>query len=152
MTARILLLTSLLATPCLAHPGHFEFAADDSGSSSSAAPAVTIEENDGYRYITSNGIPNHQPGSFPNRNNPNSISPQRYQLKVTLNPKPAAQSSESRGTLFGVALNGIVFDPGTAEWWKDDPSLGWHMEAIGGPRNLGLDKINAEVQPSGADH
>jgi hypothetical protein len=54
--------------------------------------------------------------------------------------------------LFGVALNGVVFDPGTAEFWRDDPSLGWRMEAIGGPRDLGLDRSNAHVQPSGAYH
>ena len=45
------------------------------------------------------------------------------------------------GMIIGVALNGVVFDPGTAEFWRDDPSLGWRMEAIGGPRNLGLDRL-----------
>jgi predicted permease len=58
----------------------------------------------------------------------------------------------ARGVLFGVALNGVVFDPGTAEFWRDDPSLGWRMEAIGGPRDLGLDRNNAHVQPTGAYH
>jgi hypothetical protein len=54
--------------------------------------------------------------------------------------------------LFGVAIDGIPFDPGTAEFWRDDRRAGWRMEAIGGPRNLGLDKSNAHVQPNGAYH
>lgn len=148
---RFAILASLLASPCLAHPGHVEFVAGNSGASRTES-AVTIEERDGYRCIVSNGIPNHEPGRFPNRNNPNSIAPQRYQFRVPLTPKSNDEPRESRGALFGVALNGVVFDPGTAEWWKDDPSLGWRMEAIGGPRNLGLDKSNAHVQPSGAYH
>jgi len=44
------------------------------------------------------------------------------------------------------------FDPGTNEWWQDDPRLNWNMEAIGGPRNLGLDASNAHVQPNCAYH
>ena len=113
---------------------------------------VSIELRDGYRWITSNGLPDHKAGQFPNRNNPNSISPQEYKFRVALEPKTSEQPREYRGALFGVAVNGVVFDPGTAEWWRDDPSLGWHMEAIGGPRNLGLDQNNAHVQPSGAYH
>jgi hypothetical protein len=72
---------------------------------------------------------------------------------VPVDPKPNGKATDiHRGGLFGVALNGVVFDPGTAEFWKDDPALGWRMEAIGGPRNLGLDKNNAHVQPNGAYH
>jgi hypothetical protein len=58
--------------------------------------------------------------------------------------------------LFGVALNGVVFDPATAEFWNDDPRGGWNMEAIVPKgvktRNLGLDQNNAHVQPTGAYH
>ncbi len=134
----------IVSSWCSAHPGD--------ASDEPVKPLVRIEVRDGYRYINSNGIPNHRAGQFPNRNNPNSISPQNYQFRVPLDPQTSNASHEVRGALFGVALNGIVFDPGTAEWWKDDPSLGWHMEAIGGPRNLGLDQNNAHVQPSGAYH
>ncbi len=49
--------------------------------------------------------------------------------------------------LFGIALNGVVFDPGTAEWWNDDSSSGWHIEAIGPKQQLGIDANNAHVQP-----
>jgi hypothetical protein len=123
-----------------------------SGADDSAKPSVTIEMRDGFRFITSNGLADHRAGDFPNRHNPNSISPQHYEFRVPLEPKANETATESRGVLFGVALNGVVFDPGTAEWWRDDPSLGWHMEAIGGPRDLGLDQNNAHVQPQGAYH
>jgi len=152
MHRQLCLLAILIPTAaCLAHPGHGDEALA-SGSRSQPDAKVSIEIRDGYRWITSNGLPDHQAGQFPNRNNPNSIAPQEYKFRVALEPKTNDQPREARGALFGVALNGVVFDPGTAEWWRDDPSLGWHMEAIGGPRNLGLDQNNAHVQPSGAYH
>lgn len=132
-----------IASTCLAHAGH---------EHDSSQPLVKINVRDGYRHITSNGLPDHRPRQFPNRNNPNAISPQRYQFRVPLEPRQNETPGEARGALFGVALNGVVFDPGTAEFWRDDRSLGWRMEAIGGPRNLGLDRNNAHVQPHGAYH
>jgi hypothetical protein len=137
---------------CLAHAGHADDVADDARAPA-ARSSVTIETRDGYRHITSNGLPDHAPGQFPNRHNPNAIAAQRYAFRVPLEPKPADAPRElARGTVFGVALNGVVFDPGTAEFWRDDPSLGWRMEAIGGPRDLGLDRHHAHVQPQGAYH
>ena len=55
-------------------------------------------------------------------------------------------------SLFGVAVNGVVFDPGAAEWWRDDRTSGWQYEALGGGRNLGLDREHAHVQPTGTYH
>lgn len=105
-----------------------------------------------YRYIRSDGIPNHQTGQFPNQNNPNTISAQNYVFKVPVNPRYSGSATPMHGYLFGVALNGIPFDPGTAEFWNNDPSSGWNYEALGGFTNLGLDMNNAHVQPSGAYH
>ena len=51
---------------------------------------VSIRISGGYRYITANGIPDHQPGRFPNRNNPNSIRPQNHQYRLTPNPRTNA--------------------------------------------------------------
>jgi hypothetical protein len=51
---------------------------------------------------------------------------------------------------FGVAVNGVVFDPAAAEWWRDDRASGWQYEALGGGRNLGVDGEHAHVQPTGA--
>jgi len=100
--------------------------------------------------IASNGIPNHQPGRFPNRNNPNTISAQSYTFRVPVKPEVAAQPTGSRHAFFGVAVNGVPFEPGTAEFWNYDPSTGWVYEAMSGKINLGLDDSNAHVQPTGA--
>jgi hypothetical protein len=35
-----------------------------------------------------------------------------------------------RGMLFGVALNGVGFDPGTAEFWNNDRRGGWNHAAL----------------------
>ena len=116
-----------------------------------AQPQVKIEVKDGYRYITANGIPNHQTGQFPNRSNPNSISPQRYTFKVPANPKENEQATPLGHQDFGIATNGIPFDPLTAEFWNGNRN--WNIEAIfQGKGSLGIDQANAHVQPTGAYH
>lgn len=115
-----------------------------------ADPKVNIQARGGYRYITSNGIPSHKTGQFPNRNNPNAVSAQRYTFRVPLQPEAADRPTPTGRTLFGVALNGVPFDPGTAEFWRGDRR--WNYEAVGGRINLGLDESNAHVQPTGAYH
>ncbi len=65
----------------------------------------------------------------------------------------AAESDEcAPHRIFGVALNGVPFDPGTARFWKDDPRSGWDYDALSGRINLGFDGSNAHVQPNGAYH
>lgn len=109
---------------------------------------VEITEKDGFRHIKSNGIPNHETGQFPNRGNPNRISTQNYNFKVTLEPKK--NDSPSPAMLFGVAINGVPFDPGTAELWNND--FNWRYEALTGTMDLGIDSSLAHVQPNGAYH
>lgn len=109
---------------------------------------VEITEKDGFRYIKANGIPNHETGQFPNRGNPNRISAQNYNFKTPLDPKKNEKATFA--PLFGVAVNGIPFDPGTAELWNND--FNWRYEALTGSINLGVDSSNAHVQPNGAYH
>ncbi len=111
---------------------------------------ITVEEN--HRRIQANGIPDHAPGAFPNRHNPNRISPQVYDYKVPLHPKIAAKPIPLHMQPFGIAVNGVVFDPFAAEWWHGDPNSGWQYEPHGGAIDLGLDDNNAHVQPNGAYH
>lgn len=113
---------------------------------------VSIKTDGDYRRIQANGIPDHEPGQFPNRNNPNSIAAQHYDYKVPLHPQVAAQPTPFRMQPFGIAVNGVVFDPFAAEWWKRDPNSGWQYEPHGGAIDLGLDSSNAHVQPNGAYH
>lgn len=113
---------------------------------------VTIEERDGFRHISSNGLPDHETGRFPNRGNPNSISEQKLSYRVTLKPTAAEKATPIGMNPFGIALNGIVFDPSAAEFWQRDPNSGWQYEAVNGSINLGLDENNAHVQPNGSYH
>lgn len=114
------------------------------------------EEKRDYRYVTANGIPDHAAGQFPNAHNPNSIGEQQYSFRMPRIPAENARPTPVRRYLFGVALNGVVLDPGTAEFWRNDRRSGWNIEAIAPPGvrtiNLGLDRNNAHVQPSGAYH
>lgn len=121
-------------------------------SAAEAAARIEIDAAAGYRYIRADGLPDHETGRFPNAGNPNSIRPQNYTMRVTLAPRRNAATTPSRVQPFGIAINGVLFDPGTAEFWNNDPRSGWIMEAIGGPRNLGLDRNNAHVQPDGTYH
>ena len=111
---------------------------------------TTVEEREGYRYITSNGIPNHEVGAFPNPGNPNAIRAQSYKFRVPLQPKIAEKPAILRHDLFGVASSGVPFDPATAEFWNNDRR--WNYDALSGKINLGTDINNAHVQPGGVYH
>ncbi len=112
--------------------------------------SITIEG--GSRIIHANGIPDHATGAFPNRNNPNRIAPQDQTFRVPLKPVPATSPSRLGMHPFGVALNGVVFDPAAAEWWNRDRSSGWQYEPMHMEGRLGADENNAHVQPSGSYH
>lgn len=178
-----LLMSLLFPALTLAHPGeHADGNADHANNPATVTPTqkstATIVVRDGYRYITSNGIPNHKTGAFPNKDNPNRISAQKQSFRVTTTPKPADAAAGNHNAnhnannnanhrrpgppaLFGVAINGIVFDPGTAEIWRSGKLVrggppqanDWRYEGIGpnGP-TLGLDANNAHVQPQGTYH
>ena len=165
-----LFVACLVTPPVFAHPGHdqaitgvvpavdavFVAAADE-------RPSVKIEIKGDYRIITSNGLPKHKTGRFPNRGNPNTISAQSYRYRVPAKPQAADKTSSVYGQPFGIALNGVPFDPGTAEVWskqgrtharggphnKDNT---WNYDALSGKINLGIDTSNAHVQPNGAYH
>lgn len=126
------------------------------GGSDLVSPAfenkVTIRISGDKRIIDSNGIPDHLVGKFPRRGNPNSIAPQNYHYEMPLNPKFADKSSPVTMQAFGIAVNGVVFDPNAAEWWQGDRASGWQYEANAGKIDLGLDANTAHVQPTGAYH
>lgn len=112
---------------------------------------VSFVVNSAGRQVEANGIPDHRVGAFPNRGNTNAIAAQGYDIVIPSAPKPTAQATAMRGP-FGIALNGVMFDPGAAEFWRGDPSLGWTYEALGGAVPLGIDENHAHVQPTGAYH
>ena len=121
------------------------------------------------RLLEANGIPEHQVGPFPNRGNPHSIEPQRYRFRLPASPVVGdkttstdysdGQSADTRAGRpgppnrpFGIAMNGVLLDPGTAEFWMGNRSLDWNYEALGGAVGLGLDENHAHVQPDGSYH
>ena len=117
-----------------------------------ANAAAKIKKKGNYRYIESDGIPDHATGKFPNSGNPHSIEKQDHEFRVPRKPEKRRSPTFIGMSAFGVALNGVPFDPATAEYWNRDRSSGWNVEAMGGGMSLGLDQNNAHVQPNGAYH
>lgn len=112
---------------------------------------VKIAVSAEFRTIQSNGWPEYQP-EFPRRGNPNTATPQRYQFRVPVKPEALETPVRRGGFWWGVALNGVPFEPGTGETWNNNPQSGWRYEAGTGFLNLGLDEHHAHVQPTGAYH
>ena len=117
-----------------------------------ASNRVSITQQGDTFVIQSNGIADHRTGSFPNRNNPNRISEQSYTFVVDATPQKAGRITEVRGSSFGVALNGVPFDPNAAEWYQNNRQSGWSYDPFAMNGQLGLDFNNAHVQPTGAYH
>ncbi|MGI9401898.1 MAG: YHYH protein [Rhizobiaceae bacterium] len=128
-------------------------------SSHATSNKVELTESGTYRCMSSNGIPNHGTGTFPNLGNPNSISAQNMRLCVPLNPVKGNSAKPVRGTV-GFALNGIILRPGTTDYYdassprgfSRDRSSGWNLEGLGARNKLGMDSNNAHVDRSGIYH
>ena len=111
---------------------------------------VTVDDVAQTRTIESNGLPNHQTGEFPNEGNPNVISAQDRSWTFTTNPVYTGIANIARTP--GVAINGVKFEPGTAERANCESGEVHAIEAIQDITNLGLDFNNAHVQPTGEYH
>ena len=181
IAAVVLTSVTLLAAPVWAHDGEHEptdpSTPRDAGShvtgkmersreaGTDAPSRAEFEVRDGYRYVTANGVPDHETGRFPNRGNPNVVSEQEYSFRIPLDPAPpkgpineASQITSDRGVLFGIALNGVVFEPATGLNWtlegvrRGGQAGDWVYEAVGGSVDFGVDYANAHVQRTGAYH
>jgi hypothetical protein len=115
---------------------------------------MTVTVSGQVRSIHANGLPDHATGAFPNPNNPNRIGAQSYAFDLPLlGTRAAAPTALVLPQPFGIAINGVLFDPLAAEWYRGDRDSGWTIEAIRPTGTiLGLDQNNAHVQPSGAYH
>jgi hypothetical protein len=114
------------------------------------------------RSLTANGLPDHAVGTFPNSNNPNTISQQLISASSTLTPtlNNTNTITGGAGITSGYVLNGVKIDAATA---GSCDSIGncslisntgnWSIEALGQSSfNFGTDSSNAHVQPNGAYH
>ena len=129
-----------------------------------ATATATWSCSNTLRSIVSNGLPDHTIGTFPNSENPNIITAQKISVSTTLTPtKTNAITTFGPGTTKpGIALNGVVFDPGTAGTCNNSgnscspggaPVGSWTMEALGQSSfKFGTDMNNAHVQPDGVYH
>ena len=119
--------------------------------------------NGSQRILSGNGIPNHEVGTFPNNNNPNTIREINVNKRFTLCPEIISESGlEIVGPALAIAyaINSVKFDPGTAGRCNDlgECSLAqgqgnWNIEALGHDTfNFGDDMNHAHVQPDGAYH
>lgn len=122
---------------------------DSSGWYTGSYGSASITTDGTYRYITSDGLPNHETGNFPNPGNPHTISEQDHSYRVLMNP--VYTGTVTNAPIPGVALNGIPLEPGTAERYQDTE---WAIEAfdVDGTPGLGIDWSNAHVQPDGTYH
>lgn len=111
---------------------------------------VTVTVDGDTRSIQTNAIPDHETGEFPNSGNPNAISEQDlgYEYPVT----GTYTGDATFAMVPGVAVNGVSFEPGTAETVTCDSGEVYRIEALQDLYNLGLDFNNAHVQPGGKYH
>ena len=79
---------------------------------------IDIKQTANTVSIKSNGIPNHETGDFPRRGNPHKMKEQTHILYFTKKPKKTGYTIPSK--FFGVAVNGVMFVPETAECWSPE--------------------------------
>ena len=119
--------------------------------------------DDVNRILSGNGIPNHEVGTFPNTNNPNSISEQNVNEVFSLCPTIVSENGEPVGGPAGAiayAINSVKFDPATAGRCNDQGECSlaqgqgnWNIEALGHETfDFGDDMNHAHVQPNGQYH
>ncbi len=124
--------------------GDYELADADFGT------MVTVTVDGDTRTMTSNSLPNHETGDFPNSGNPNEISEQDLVFEF---PSTGTHTGDATfAQTPGVALNGVTFEPGTAETATCTSGETYRIEAIQELVDLGLDVNNAHVQPGGQYH
>lgn len=159
----------LLQTPVLLSNSTTGVLCDYSDSTPNNSTSVSITSTSSWicsgssRVLSANGIPDHEVGTFPNPNNPNTITAQSVSASYTLTPSEANKATTLGGPAGTIAfvLNGVKVDAGTGGTCNDTGSscdLGqrvgnWSIEALGQSSfNFGTDSNNAHVQPDGVYH
>lgn len=134
----------------------------NSSASVNATATATWSCTTSTRSLTANGLPDHPVGTFPNPDNPNTLSAQSVKRSFTLSPLLTTTATARGGPASpaGIILNGVVIDPNTAGTCDNSGSNcnlaqgtgPWNIEAMGGAFNFGTDSNNAHVQPGGVYH
>ena len=141
----------------------YSSSAFNSSPSVNATATATWSCNTTSRSLKANGLPDHAVGIFPNTDNPNTIAAQNISISLTVTPTATSVITPRTGPTDkpGIALNGIVFDPGTAGTCSNAGTCqqggqavgAWSLEALGQTSfKWGTDTSNAHVQPNGMYH
>lgn len=114
---------------------------------------ATFTAADGKRRVTANGMPAHATGDYPNRHDPVPLRPQRHRLEMPMAPVVAETPVPIAMWLFGIAVNGVPFDP-SGPFWNADGNSGWQFEVLhpAAAVALGIDANRAHTQGRGAYH
>lgn len=117
------------------------------------ASEVAISVDKSRRKVISNGIPRHPVGDYPNSHDPVPLRPQSHHLEMPLTPEKAEKPVPLSMWLFGVAVNGVPFDP-SGPFWNADGSSGWQFEVLHPQASvaLGIDVNRAHTQGRGMYH
>lgn len=128
---RKLFLTTVLA-------GFFFFTP---GSIEAQTPRAKVSSDGNFRYVTSNGRPNHSIGEFPNTKNPNYVRAQNFRFRLDLEPRRMPSATILDGEMFfGIGVNGIPFDPYSETLWNNNPL--WPYETLSGKTEVKADANN----------
>lgn len=111
---------------------------------------VVVTVADGLRTIVANALPNHATGRFPNADNPNTITAQNALWEFPVVPVPTGEARFVH--VPGVSVNGVKFEPATAETVSCSSGQTYQIEALQDVYALGFDTNNAHVQPNGEYH
>ncbi|MEE3255962.1 MAG: YHYH protein [Actinomycetota bacterium] len=128
----------------VAYSGNYEISDPDFGTQ------TTVLVSNGMRQIVTNALPDHATGQFPNQGNPNTISAQSSIYQYPADPVYAGTARDVH--VPGVAVNGVKFEPGTAETVSCVTGETYRVEGLQDRFDLGMDFNNAHVQPTGAYH
>ena len=109
---------------------------------------LEIEVTDNYRYFTSNSLPTY---TITGGRYPHPETAQDIELRTVRFPRMNdAPTYYHIPWTFGIAINGVLFEPFAAEWYKDIRNGNWQEDPFVTLRDL--DISNAHVQPSGLYH
>lgn len=119
----------------------------------SPSSSLILTDREEYLVAYTNGLPDHATGEFPGANGPSPILPIPQVFQIPKRPVINASPTPLNGWLFGVALNGVVFDP-SGPYWRQQPRTGWQFEVASRIARvfLGLDSSNAHTQQNGEYH
>ena len=118
-----------------------------SGNMLSAATSITVANN--VRTIISIDTPDHGIDNRTTYATPITRKSHAYKIDATPH-KNLLYTKYKEPHAFGIAVNGILFDPFSPEYYNHDRHSGWQINAKEG--HLGLDKFGAHVQPDGNYH